>query len=267
MGPGMETGAGGALQVGRIIVGRQSAGVLRLTGGGMRLYSNAVQKALDRIPRPRPAWHGGCAEVACVNAFVKAGISTNSGRFVAIGVRGFSAVKPACESCKVFPPMFGVERDPMYENFYATVNRIRHCYAGVDIYMTACRYTTSCLSILEHKFDDVLSKKVYEIALRYWIHGSATPAELTESLEISWRLTETISRDTEEGNTKYHAVRALICCLYSEILDDDGGEFDAVENICLFVQFTIAAIGWDDGIEANLHKYFPLLNASSPRRL
>ena len=36
-------------------------------------------------------------------------------------------------------------------------------------------------------------------------------------------------------------------------------DWDAVECLLLYLQFTIEALGWDGRLEINLYKYFPRL--------
>jgi hypothetical protein len=62
----------------------------------------------------RAAWHGGCAEVACLDQALNAGVNSAGGtmRAVNIGVSGagHNTPKPICSSCDDILRFFGVSR-------------------------------------------------------------------------------------------------------------------------------------------------------------
>jgi hypothetical protein len=84
------------------------------TGDAPRTNHAAVQDALDAVPRgERARWHGGCAEIGCLNQALEAGVDLTGGamRAVAIGESnpGHGLPKKACSTCKNVMTQFGVQ--------------------------------------------------------------------------------------------------------------------------------------------------------------
>lgn len=102
--------------------GRKSGAAAELTVGN-RTYTavsgetvpanSQVTGALMGTPRSaRKPWHGGCAEIACLDKALNDGVDVSGGtmRSVNIGVSGagHGTAKPICTSCQDVIRQFGV---------------------------------------------------------------------------------------------------------------------------------------------------------------
>ena len=102
---GKKTGAAAELRVGNHVF----TGV----SGEMVPHNSQVTGALMGTPHSaRAPWHGGCAEVVCLDKALNAGVNPAGGsaRAVNIGVSGsgHNTLKPTCASCGDLFRFFGV---------------------------------------------------------------------------------------------------------------------------------------------------------------
>ena len=147
----------------------------------------------------------------------------------------------------------------LYPGFRDRVASIREYYDGIDIDEAVFRYQLACLPLLQSFFTDDVSRRAYETACRYWNEGDISTEDLRAARCSCWDYAKTIAPTSEDRSCRelYMALRALHLCSYSDMENEE--DWDAVECLLLYLQFTIEALGWDGRLEINLYKYFPRL--------
>jgi RHS repeat-associated protein len=106
---GRINGAAAELRIGKKIFTDVS------TGGVPRANNPLVQSGLDKIPAAqRSLFHGGCAEVGCLNQAINSGVNPAGGASQAVRIRAewkaaHGSLMEPCSSCQALLDYFGVK--------------------------------------------------------------------------------------------------------------------------------------------------------------